>query len=234
MRLRPSVPRSARTVRAAVRLMYAGTALSTLNLIIADHRCWPSIDDIKVYHVRCGDGISSPWPSPAHLDSLAAWSRSPCGCGWLGRTASAGTGHATRPRCCSAWRRWTSASPSAIPVVQLRLVPVIFGPAILVLTWLIGLAAVWLLCIPASTAFFQPHGLTQPGTSHRRLPALIVQFVAIAPVVSRAHLPAREVQAGLSVRAIQPSASTTATPGRHQPARADPEGWRRRLVQPDE
>ncbi|MGH3195007.1 MAG: hypothetical protein ACRDOH_35030 [Streptosporangiaceae bacterium] len=35
MRLRPSVPRSARTVRAAVRLMCAGAAVSTVNLIIA-------------------------------------------------------------------------------------------------------------------------------------------------------------------------------------------------------
>ena len=34
MRLRPSVPRSARTVRAAVRLMYAGAAVSAVGLII--------------------------------------------------------------------------------------------------------------------------------------------------------------------------------------------------------
>jgi hypothetical protein len=34
MRLRPSLPQSARTVRAAVRLMYAGAAVSTANLII--------------------------------------------------------------------------------------------------------------------------------------------------------------------------------------------------------
>ena len=35
MRLRPSVPRSAPTVRAAVRLMYAGAAVTTLSLIVA-------------------------------------------------------------------------------------------------------------------------------------------------------------------------------------------------------
>jgi hypothetical protein len=35
MRLRPSVPRSARTVRAAVRLMYAGAAVTTAQ---PDHR----------------------------------------------------------------------------------------------------------------------------------------------------------------------------------------------------
>ena len=34
LRLWPSVPRSARTVRAAVKLMYAGAAVSTVNLVI--------------------------------------------------------------------------------------------------------------------------------------------------------------------------------------------------------
>ena len=34
MRLRPSVPRSARTVQAAVRFMYAGAAVSAVGLII--------------------------------------------------------------------------------------------------------------------------------------------------------------------------------------------------------
>jgi hypothetical protein len=32
-----------------------------------------------------------------------------------------------------------------------------------VLTWLIGLAAVWLLWRPASSAFFRPQGVTQTG-----------------------------------------------------------------------
>jgi hypothetical protein len=39
--------------------------------------------------------------------------------------------------------------------------PVLFGPAISVLTWLTGLAVVWLLWRPASTAFFKPPGITQ-------------------------------------------------------------------------
>jgi hypothetical protein len=34
-----------------------------------------------------------------------------------------------------------------------------------VLTWLIGLAAVGLLYRPASTAYFQPRGLTHAGHS---------------------------------------------------------------------
>ncbi len=40
MRLRPSVPRSARTVQAAVRLMYAGAAVSAVGLISG----WPIVD----------------------------------------------------------------------------------------------------------------------------------------------------------------------------------------------
>ena len=46
IRLRPSVPRSARTVRAAVKLMYAGAAVSTVNLIIL----LAVFADIKAYH----------------------------------------------------------------------------------------------------------------------------------------------------------------------------------------
>ena len=44
LRLWPSVPRSARTVRAAVKLMYAGAAVSTVNLVIL----LALIGDIKV------------------------------------------------------------------------------------------------------------------------------------------------------------------------------------------
>ena len=46
LRLRPSVPRSARTVRAAVTLMYAGAVVSTVNLVIL----LAVIADIKTYH----------------------------------------------------------------------------------------------------------------------------------------------------------------------------------------
>ena len=107
MRLRPSVPRSARTVRAAVRLMYAGAAVSTVNLIIL----LAVIADIKAYHAMLGYRLTA--AQVGQLNTLVitvaipAWSRSPCGCGWLGRTAGAGTGRATCPRCCLAWRRWT-------------------------------------------------------------------------------------------------------------------------------
>jgi hypothetical protein len=47
------------------------------------------------------------------------------------------------------------------PGIQVEFVPMLFGPILPVLTWLVGLATVWLLWRPASTAFFQPQGFTQ-------------------------------------------------------------------------
>ena len=55
MRLRPSVPRSARTVRAAVRLMYAGAAVSTVNLIIL----LAVIAVIRAYHAVLGHSLTA-------------------------------------------------------------------------------------------------------------------------------------------------------------------------------
>ena len=47
------------------------------------------------------------------------------------------------------------------PVFHLSVVLTVFGPTVLVLTWLVGLAVVWLLWRPASSAFFKPPGYTQ-------------------------------------------------------------------------
>jgi hypothetical protein len=55
LRLRPSVPRSARTVRAAVKLMYAGAVVSTVNLIIL----MALIGDIKRYHAVLGHPLTA-------------------------------------------------------------------------------------------------------------------------------------------------------------------------------
>jgi len=48
------------------------------------------------------------------------------------------------------------------PGIRLSLVPVIAGsPTVPVLYWLVGLAAVWLLWRPGSSAFFRQPGYTQ-------------------------------------------------------------------------
>ena len=73
------------------------------------------------------------------------------------------------------------------PGIQVEFVPVLFGPALPVLTWLVGLAAVWLLWRPASTAYFKPQGGT-PGPARRTAvcPDSNVQLTVAAPFVSRA------------------------------------------------
>jgi hypothetical protein len=63
MRLRPRLPRSAPAVRAAVRLMYAGAAVTALSLITAAER------------PRSGwRAATSPSPSPSRWGSGWAWS----------------------------------------------------------------------------------------------------------------------------------------------------------------
>ena len=93
---RPSVPRSARTVQAAVKLMYAGAAVSTVNLVIL--------------LALTGDNKgSASWLTTPFIPVSIAWSLAPLAL-WLWmarRPAEAGTGHASCPRCCSARRRST-------------------------------------------------------------------------------------------------------------------------------
>jgi hypothetical protein len=68
MRLRPSVPRSARTVRAAVRLMYAGAAVSAVNLIIV----LAFIGDIRAYNAVLGHRLTAAQVSQvSHLNTAA-------------------------------------------------------------------------------------------------------------------------------------------------------------------
>ena len=98
-------------------------------------------------HPRKGARAPPAPPRPAHRhggDSLFGLARSPCGCGWRGRSARAGTGRASCPRCCSSWRRCNCSADMAS-------LSVFFAW----LTWLTGLAAVWLLWRPASSAFFK-------------------------------------------------------------------------------
>jgi hypothetical protein len=58
------------------------------------------------------------------------------------------------------------------PGIRESIVPAVFGPTVPVLTWLAGLAAVWLLWRPASTAFSTPGSSPRPGTAHSRRPGL--------------------------------------------------------------
>ena len=150
LRLWPSVPRSARAVRAAVKLMYAGAAVSTVNLVIL----LALIGD-----TRFGLLLNTPF-----ITMSIAWSLAPLAL-WLWMARENGRG-----------RNWARVVSTVLfgaatldltevfgpPGIRLSLVPVIAGsPAVPVLYWLVGLAAVWLLWRPASSAFFRPPGCTQ-------------------------------------------------------------------------
>jgi hypothetical protein len=157
MRLRPSVPRSARTVRAAVRVMCAGAAVSTANLITV----LAFIADVKIYHAVLGHRLTAAQVSQVNtlfitltigfdLVPVALWL-------WMARASGQG-------------RNWARGLSTALfGVATLEMINAIggpgvvfgatvFSPAIPVLTWLVGLAAVWLLWLPASSAFFKPQG----------------------------------------------------------------------------
>ena len=162
MRLRPSVPRSARTVRAAVRLMYAGAAVSTVNLVIF----LALIGDVKAYHAILGHHLTAAQVSQAStpfITTVILWALVPIAL-WLWMARACGRGRN--------WARIVSTVLFGLatldltgafgpPGFRLTLVPTLFGPTLPVLYWLVGLAVVWLLWRPSSRAFFRPPGHTQ-------------------------------------------------------------------------
>jgi hypothetical protein len=170
MRLFPSVPRSARTVRTAVHFMYAGAGVSTVNLIIL----LAVIADIKAYHAVLGHQLTAAQVSDLNtlvvtltivtgLVPIAVWL-------WMARKNGQGRN----------WARSLSTALFGVATLDLTgafgtpirvsFVPMLFGPALPVLTWLAGAGAVWLLWRPASTAFFHPHGFVRVPPTRPRPP----------------------------------------------------------------
>jgi hypothetical protein len=151
MRLRPSVPPSPRTVRAAVRLMCAGAAVTTLGLII-------SIISLPLIGRSAATlrllGRSQPLPVAITVGIVgglvltALWL-------WMARANGQGRNSA----------RILSTVLFCLATLHLfgnnGVVQVVFA----VLTWVIGLAAVWLLWRPTSNAFFKPQRFAQAGHS---------------------------------------------------------------------
>ncbi|MGA8206982.1 MAG: hypothetical protein WB801_08385 [Candidatus Dormiibacterota bacterium] len=151
MRLLPSVPRSAPTVRAAVRLMYAGAAVTTLGLMIA-------IISVAFMGGRAGTlrllGHNQPLPIVITvgimlgLVLIALWL-------WMARANAHGQN----------WARILSTVLFGLATLHLfgsqGAASVVFA----LVTWLVGLAAVWLLWRPASNAFFKPGGFARAGQS---------------------------------------------------------------------
>jgi hypothetical protein len=153
-------------MRAAVRLMYAGAAVGTVNLIVN----LAVIADIKAHHAVLGHRLPAATASQASttlaITELIAIALIPVAL-WLWMAHANGQGRT--------WSRSLSTVLFALatldlpgvfgwpPGIHLTFVPVVvldghvvFGPAIPLLTWLVGLAAVWLLWRPTSTDFFRP------------------------------------------------------------------------------
>jgi hypothetical protein len=149
LRLRPSVPRSATTVRAAVRLMYAGAAVTMVSLIaaiIAVALVGRGAASLRVLGRSQPVLVAIPVGIVIGLVLIALWL-------WMAWANGQGRN----------WARILSTAVVGLATLQLfgehGIVQLIFA----VLTWLIGAAAVWLLWRPASNAFFNPPDLTQAG-----------------------------------------------------------------------
>jgi hypothetical protein len=160
MRLRRRVPGSAGTVRAAVRIMYAGAAVSTVYLILL----LALIGDIKVRHATPGHHLTAAEVSTLNPLVITQFTASGLALTalWLWMARANGQGRN--------WARSLSAvlfglatlnlAAFGTPGIRESLVPMAFGPILPVLTWLAGLAAMWQLWRPASTAYFKPPGFT--------------------------------------------------------------------------
>jgi hypothetical protein len=168
--------------------MYAGAAVSTVNLIIF----LALIADISARHAILGYHLTAAQASqllstpaitvPIVLDlvPIALWL-------WMARATGRGRNWArglSAVLFALATLSLTSVFPqpviniSFVPAVHLSFVPAL-GPAVTVLTWLAGLAAVWLLWRPASTAYFKPPGYTQ--AQHQAQMAELARFRARLP-----------------------------------------------------
>jgi hypothetical protein len=150
MRLFPSVPRSAPTVRAAVRLMYAGAAVTVLSLVGVVISL-PYLGR-GVATLRAG-GRTLPFPVAVAVGIMLALVMTAL---WLWMARANGHGRS--------WARVLSTVLVGLGTLHLfgntGAVQVAFALA----TWVIGLVAVWLLWRPTSSTFFQQQRRTHtPG-----------------------------------------------------------------------
>jgi hypothetical protein len=161
--LRPAVPAPVRT---AVTLMYAGAAIwtviliSALVLILTGNTAGHTTINV---HVLTAAQASQQKPLLITLAVLygllvpALWL-------WMARAAGRG----------KKWARIVSTVLFGLATLQLTgqagvqhsashvgVAVMVVGVILPVLGWLVGLAAVWLLWRPASSAFFTPQGVTQ-------------------------------------------------------------------------
>jgi hypothetical protein len=156
----PERPPAPGPVRTAVKFMYAGAAvwtvvlISALVLIIADSKAGHATLNGHPLH---GRSVPVTVAAVFGLVVIALWL-------WMARATGQGRN----------WARILSTVLFGLATLQLRGVfeaPVshlgagliVLGVIVPVLGWLAGLAAVWLLWRPASSAFFKPQAPAQAG-----------------------------------------------------------------------
>jgi hypothetical protein len=148
MRLRPSVPRSARTVRAAVDLMYAGAVVTAVSLIIAITSLGTigrGAATLRVAGRNQPFGVAIAVGIAGGLIMIALWL-------WMARANGRGRN----------WARIASTVLVGLATLHLFGNKGVAQVAFAVLTWLVGVAAVWLLWRPSSSAHFT-QGLGEVG-----------------------------------------------------------------------
>jgi hypothetical protein len=149
MRVQPCVPRSVGAVRAAVRLMYVGAAVTTLSLILAIFSLayrGRSAATLRLAGRSQSLPVAITVGVVGGLVVISLWL-------WMARENGRGRN----------WARILSTVLVGLATLHLfgnkGLVEVVFA----MVTWLIGLAAVWLLWRPTSSAFFKPRSVTHVG-----------------------------------------------------------------------
>jgi hypothetical protein len=149
--LRPPAPAPVRT---AVKLMYAGAAVSTVPLIMA--LATPIAGDMNAYHLTVlGQHLTaaqiSQW-RPLIITVVALVGLAvPALWLWMARANGQGRN----------WARILSTVLFGLATLHLAGNKGVVQVVVAVLSWLVGLAAVWLLWRPASSAFFK--GLITPA-----------------------------------------------------------------------
>jgi hypothetical protein len=165
--LRPPAPAPVLT---AVKLMYAGAAISTVNLIsglvfiISGNTAGHAEVNGRILTAAQASQLDPVLITVAIVFGLVVISL------WLWMARANGQGRN--------WARIVSTVLFGLATLQLisqaslqrpaghiGFAVVVFGVIVPVLTLVVGLAAVWLLWRPASGAFFKPQGFTQAGHS---------------------------------------------------------------------
>ena len=145
--LRPPAPAPVLT---AVKLMYAGAAVSTVPLLLA----LAFMGDINAYHLRyLGHSLTAAQLShwrPLIITVVIVFGLVVPAL-WLWMAQANGQGRN--------WARILSTVLLSLATLQLTGNYGVVQVFCAALTWLIGIAAVWLLWRPASSAFFKPQGV---------------------------------------------------------------------------